>query len=34
MRTFVRVRALPATHSDLANQLAKLEDKTEALAMN
>ena len=34
MRTFVRVRALAATHSDLAKRLAELEDKTEALAMN
>ena len=33
MRTFVRVRALAATHSDLAKRLAELEDKTEALAM-
>jgi hypothetical protein len=34
MRTFVRVRALAATHGDLAKRLAELEDKTEALAMN
>jgi hypothetical protein len=34
MRTFVRVRALAATHSDLAQRLADLEEKTEALAMN
>ena len=34
MRTFVRVRALAATHSDLAKRLAELEDKTEALAMS
>ena len=34
MRTFVRVRALAATHSDLAKRLAELEDKTEALALN
>ena len=34
MRTFVRVRALAATHSDLAKRLAELEEKTEALAMN
>ena len=34
MRTFVRVRALAATHVDLAKRLAELEDKTEALAMN
>lgn len=33
MRTFVRVRALAATHADLATRLAELEDKTEALAM-
>ena len=33
MRTFVRVRALAATHSDLAKRLAELEDKTEAIAM-
>jgi predicted nucleic acid-binding protein len=34
MRTFVRVRALVATHCDLAKRLAELEEKTEALAMN
>lgn len=34
MRTFVRVRALAATHGDLAQRLADLEDKTEALAMS
>jgi len=34
MRTFVRVRALAATHGDLAKRLAELEDKTEALAMS
>ena len=34
MRIFVRVRALAATHGDLAKRLAELEDKTEALAMN
>lgn len=34
MRTFVRVRALAATHGELAKRLAELEDKTEALAMN
>jgi hypothetical protein len=34
MRTFVRVRALATTHSDLAKRLAELEDKTEALAMS
>ncbi len=33
MRTFVRVRALAATHGDLAKRLAELEDKTEAIAM-
>ncbi len=32
MRSFVRVRALAATHGDLAKRLADLEDKTEALA--
>lgn len=34
MRTFVRVRALATTHADLAQRLAELEDKTEALAQN
>ena len=34
MHTFVRVRALAATHGDLAKRLTELEDKTEALAMN
>jgi hypothetical protein len=34
MLTFVRVRALAATHGDLAKRLTELEDKTEALAMN
>jgi hypothetical protein len=34
MRTFVRVRALAATHSGLAKRLAELEEKTEALAIN
>lgn len=34
MRTFVRVRALAATHGDLAQRLADLEETTEALAMN
>lgn len=34
MRTFVRVRALAATHGDLAKRLAELEEKTEALAMS
>jgi hypothetical protein len=33
MRTFVRVRALAATHGDLAKRLAELEHATEALAM-
>lgn len=32
MRTFVRVRALAATHGDLAQRLAELENTTEALA--
>jgi ORF6N domain len=32
MRTFVRVRALAATHGDLAQRLADLENTTEALA--
>ncbi len=31
MRTFVRVRALAATHGELAKRLAELEAKTEAL---
>ena len=34
MRTFVRVRALAATHGDLAKRLSELEEKTEALGMN
>jgi hypothetical protein len=34
MRTFVRVRALAATHGDLAKRLAELEEKTQALAMS
>jgi hypothetical protein len=34
MRTFVRVRALAATHGDLAKRLAELEHATEALAMS
>jgi len=34
MRTFVRVRALAATHDELAKRLSQLEVKTEALAMN
>ena len=33
MRTFVRVRALATTHSELAKRLAELENKNEALAM-
>ena len=33
MRTFVRVRALAATHRDLAQRLNDLEQKTETLAM-
>lgn len=33
MRTFVRVRALAATHADLAKRLAELEDKADALAV-
>jgi hypothetical protein len=33
MRTFVRVRALAATHGDLAMRLSDLEKVTEALAM-
>lgn len=32
MRTFVRVRALAATHAGLAKRLGELEEKTEALA--
>lgn len=32
MRTFVRVRELAASHNELAQQLAELERKTEALA--
>jgi ribosomal protein S5 len=34
MRTFVRVRALAATHDDLAKRLAELEGKTETLTMS
>jgi hypothetical protein len=34
MRVRVRVRALAATHGDLAKRLAELEEKTEALAMS
>jgi hypothetical protein len=29
MRTFVRVRALAATHADFARRLAELEDKAD-----
>ena len=32
MRTFVRVRALAATHADLAKRLTELETKTAAMA--
>ena len=32
MRTFVQVRTLAATHAELANRLAELEDKADALA--
>jgi hypothetical protein len=32
MRTFVRLRAVIATHADLAARLAELEDRAEALA--
>jgi hypothetical protein len=34
MRTFVRVRELAATHSDLAKRLNELEEKTESLSMS
>ncbi len=34
MRAFVQVRAMSATHADLAKQLATLQDKTESLAMS
>lgn len=34
MRTFVRVRALAATHGDLAKRLTELEQAAEALAMS
>ena len=34
MRTFVQVRALAATHQDLAKRLAELEQKTEGLALS
>lgn len=33
MRTFVRVRALAATHADLAKRLAELEDRTDGLEL-
>jgi len=33
MRTFVRVRELSATHSELANRLSELEEKTEAISL-
>jgi hypothetical protein len=33
MRTFVRVRELAATHSDLAKRLSELEDATGLLSM-
>ena len=34
MRTFVRVRQLAATHAELAQRLAELEDKTEQLGFD
>ena len=34
VRAFVRMRELAATHGDVDKRLAKLEEKTEALAMN
>ena len=34
MRAFVQVRAMAATHQDLAKQLMELQDKTESLAMS
>ncbi|WP_374437854.1 ORF6N domain-containing protein [Inhella sp.] len=34
MRTFVRVRALAATHADLALRLSELEDKTASLELD
>jgi hypothetical protein len=34
MRAFVQLRAMAATHLDLAQQLAQLHDKTESLAMS
>jgi len=33
MRAFVQLRSMAASHQDLAKQLAELQDKTEALAM-
>lgn len=33
MRTFVKVRALAATHQDIGKRLAELEEKTERLSM-
>jgi hypothetical protein len=33
MRTFVRVRELAATHSELAKRLSELEEKTELISM-
>ena len=33
MRTFVRVRELAATHSELAKRLRELEEKTDLLSM-
>ena len=34
MRAFVQVRALAATHQDLAKQLARLQEQADALAMS
>jgi hypothetical protein len=34
VRAFVRVRALAATHGDLAKRLIELEDKTERLELS
>jgi arsenate reductase-like glutaredoxin family protein len=33
MRVFVQMRAMAASHKDLASRLSELEDKTESLAM-
>ena len=33
MRTFVQVRELAVTHGDLAERLAELEERTDALAL-